>query len=101
MLPLSPSSRLRHLRLDRLDDTWLRKRTEVPELVSLSSDDLAHDTAHDLARASLGQVADDVHFLGGGEGADDFADLKGELFRQSGFVGGVVFEFSVYPKTDR
>ena len=37
-----------NLGLDDIDDSRFSERREVAELVALASDDLAHDTAHDL-----------------------------------------------------
>lgn len=89
------SQPLRNLRLYNLHNPRLRQRTQIPQLVRLARNNLAHDPAHDLPRARFGQVRHDVHLLRRGEGADDFADLDGELLCEGGFVGGVVFEFAV------
>ena len=48
-----------------------------------------------LSGTRLGQIGNDVDFLGGSEGANDLAHLKDELFHQTGFVTGVIFEFTV------
>lgn len=74
------TSRLRgsNLSLDDLDNRGFGERRQITELVTLASDDLAHDTTHDLARASLGQVGDDVDLLGRGKGTDDLANLADE-----------------------
>ncbi len=81
-----------NLGLDDIDDSWLSERRQVTELVTLARDDLAHDTTHDLARASLGQIRDDVDLLGCGEGTDDLADLLNKRLDEAGFVGRVVLE---------
>ena len=80
--------------LDDADDAGLCKGGEIAKLVALASDDLAHDAAHDLAGARLGQVRDDVDLLGSCERTDDFADLESELFGERGFVVGVVGELT-------
>ena len=87
-------SALRDLGLDDLDDGGLGERAEVAELVALAGDDLAHDAAHDLARARLGQVGHDEDLLRRREGPDDLAHLQHELLDEVGFVGGVVLELS-------
>lgn len=89
------SRRLRDLRLNNLHHTRIRQSTQIAQLIRLTRDDLPHDPSHDLPRTRLGKVAHDIHFLRRREGADDFADLDGEFFRERGFVGGVVFEFAV------
>lgn len=89
------SRRLRDLRLNDLHNTRIRQRAQIAQLIRLTRDDLPHDPSHDLPRTGLRKVAHDVHFLRRREGADDFADLDGEFFRERGFVGGVVFEFAV------
>lgn len=81
-------------------------------MISLSSDNFAHDAAHDLsgiddeflgrnkcvftylARACLGEIADDVDLLGGGEGPDDLANLKNEFLNESRLVVRVIGEFT-------
>ena len=80
--------------LDDADDAGLCKGGEIAKLVALASDDLAHDAAHDLAGARLGQVRDDVDLLGRREGADDLAHLEDELLDEAGLVGGVVAELT-------
>ena len=70
------------------------KRAQVTELIRLAGDELPQDTTHDLARARLRQVADEVDFLRCCEGADDLADLEDELFLEHLWVRGVVLEFA-------
>lgn len=54
----------------------------VTKLILLAGENLSQDTAHNLAGARLGQVRDDKDGLGGGKGADAFADLHDELLAQ-------------------
>ena len=46
----APLCRLRDLVLDHVDDARVSDGGQVPELVALASDDLAHDTAHNLIK---------------------------------------------------
>ena len=48
-----------------------------------------------LARASLGQIRDDVDLLGGRKGPDDLADLDDELLHQARLICGVVRELGL------
>jgi hypothetical protein len=89
-----PSRASSHLRLDDVDYTRLRQRRQVAELVALARDDLAHDAPHDLTRARLGQVRDDVDLLGRRERPDDLAHLEDELLDQAGLICGVVLELA-------
>ena len=77
-----------------IDNAWVCKRTQVAELILLAGDELPQDTAHDLARARLRQVPDEVDFLWCCEGTDDLADLEDELLLEDLWVRGVVLEFA-------
>lgn len=83
------------LLLDDIDDARLGDGAEIAQLIAFASDDLAHDTAHDLPGASLGQVADNVDLLGCSEGTNGFADLKNELLHQRSLIIGIVREFAI------
>ncbi len=63
-------------------------------MIALACDDLTHDATHDLARAGLGQVGDNVDLLGRRKGTDDLADLEDELLDKGGFVARVILEFT-------
>ena len=51
--------------------------------------------AADLARPRLRQVRDDEDLLGRGEGADDLANLEGELFQEPALVRPVKLELGL------
>jgi hypothetical protein len=57
----------------------ISKSGSVAELVVLTVDNLSENTSHDLARASLGVVTDEVDALGSSEGTDDLANLQSQL----------------------
>lgn len=80
--------------LDLVHNRGLRKRAEIAQLVALARDDLAHDAAHNFARARLGKVVDDVDLPGRREGTDDFANLEHELLVQTRLVVWVVLELA-------
>jgi hypothetical protein len=80
--------------LDLVYNCGLGERAQITQLITLARNDLAHDTAHNLARARLGKVVHDVDLLGRREGANDFADLEHELLVQTGLVVRVVLEFA-------
>lgn len=80
------------LGLDDFDDGRVFHGAEVTKLITLTGNDLPHDTTHDLSGASLGQIADEVDLLGSSEGTNDFADLQSELLEETRFVVGVVLE---------
>ncbi len=80
--------------LDLVYDCGLGERAQITQLITLARNDLAHDTAHNLARARLRKVVHDVDLLGRREGANDFADLERELLVQTGLVVRVVLEFA-------
>jgi|SRR5712671_3024543 len=67
------------LGLDLIHHSRLGEGAQIAELIALTRDDLAHNAAHDLARARLGQVIDDIYLLGRREGADDLANLECKL----------------------
>ena len=77
-----------------IDDAWVCECAQVTELIRLAGDELPQDTAHDLARARLRQVPNEVDFLRCCEGTDDLADLEDELLHEHLWVRGVVFEFT-------
>ena len=63
---------------------WIETyRSDITKLILLASNDLPQNAAHDLARASLGKITDDVDGLGGSEGTDAAADLEDELLAES------------------
>lgn len=63
-------------------------RRGVTQLVFLAREDLPQNTPHDLAGPGLGQVRNDVHRLGRGEGADALPHLHDELLAER-VVGAV------------
>lgn len=69
--------------LDVLENVGVLERRGVTERV-VARRNLAEKTTHDLARAGLGDRGDNVDLAGGGEGADNLADLDGELLGQLG-----------------
>jgi len=81
------------LGLDLIHHSRLGEGAQIAELIALTRDDLAHNAAHDLARARLGQVIDDIYLLGRREGADDLANLECKLLGQALLVIRVIFEF--------
>jgi hypothetical protein len=72
----------------------LRQRAQIAQLITLACDDLAHDTAHNLAGARLGKVRDDVHLLRRREGADNFANLEHEFLVKTLLVVPVIFKLA-------
>jgi hypothetical protein len=80
--------------LDLIHDGRLSECAEIPQVIAFPCDDLAHDTAHNLARPGLGKVGDDIDPLGRREGADHFADLECELLGQTRLIIRVVFELA-------
>lgn len=56
-------SALGYCGLDLVHDGRLRQRAQIAQLITFACDNLAHDTAHNLARARLGKVVDDVDLL--------------------------------------
>jgi len=74
-----------------LDHARIRQRTSIAKLVLLARQDLAQDTAHDLAAPRLGKVGHNVHGLGRREGSDALAHLDDELLPER--VRGVVAVF--------
>jgi hypothetical protein len=70
-------------------------------LIALASDDLAHNAAHNLARARLGEVVDDVDLPGCRKGTDDLANLEHELLIQTLDIVRVVLEFSDGKENDK
>jgi hypothetical protein len=87
-------STLGNFGLDLIHTARLRYRAQIAKLITLACDDLAHDTAHNLARARLGKVGDDVHLLGHREGADNFTNLKREFLVKSLLIVPVIFKFA-------
>ena len=77
-----------------IHDGRLSKCAEIPQRITFPCDDLAHDAAHNLARAGLGKVGDDVDPLGRRKGANHFADLEYELLGQTRLIIRVVFELA-------
>lgn len=77
--------------LDRLDDilnnTWILQRRNITKLILLTAQNLSQNSAHNLARASLGQVLDDVHALGSSKRPNVLADVQDELLAQLGRGG--------------
>ena len=84
---------LGHCGLDLVHDGRFRKRAQISKLITFARDDLAHDTAHNLARARLGKIVDDVNLLRGREGADSFANLEHEFLVQTHLI--VIFELAM------
>lgn len=58
-------------------------RGDITQLVLLTSQNLAQDAAHDLARSCLGQIGNDMYGLGSSEGADTPADLQDEVLTKT------------------
>ncbi len=54
----------------------------VAQLILLAGENLSQNTAHNLARARLGQVGNDKDGLGRGKGTDALADLHDKLLAQ-------------------
>jgi hypothetical protein len=88
----APSLGFRNLLNQLLDNGWVCERAQVSKLVRLASDKFPQNTAHDLARARLGQVTYKVDLPRRCEGADDFANLEGELLLELGL--GVILVFT-------
>jgi hypothetical protein len=82
------------LGLDLVYHSWLRECAKVAQLVTFARNNLAHDATHDLSRARLGKVGDNVDLLWRREWTNHFADLEHELFGQSSPIVRVVFEFT-------
>lgn len=85
---------LGNLGLDLVHNSRFRECAKVAELVTFARNNLAHNATHDLSRARLGKVGDDVDLLRRSEWTDHFADLERELFGQSCLIVRVVFEFT-------
>ncbi len=56
--------------------------SDITELILLTSENLAQNTAHDLAATGLGQIRNDVDSLGGREGTDALAHLQDEFLAE-------------------
>jgi hypothetical protein len=67
---------------DLLHDTGVTERAHIAQLIFLPRKDLAQDTAHDLARAGLGQVVDNDDTLRCGERTDRATDLEDQFPRE-------------------
>ena len=75
-----------------IDDSRICERAEITELIALTGDNLAHDTAHDLSGSGLGEVWNDEDLLWSGEGPDDLPDLEDELLNKGSLIFGVIGE---------
>ena len=80
--------------LDLIHTARLRYRAQIAKLITLACDDLAHNTAHNLARPRLGKVGDNVHLLGRRERADNFTNLEHEFLVKSLLVVPVIFKIA-------
>ena len=86
-------SALGYCGLDLVHDGRFRQRTQIAQLITFACNNLAHYTAHNLARARLGKVVDDVDLLRCREGADNFANLLHEFLVETRLI--VIFELPV------
>ena len=82
------------LGLDFVHNSRLRECAQVTQLVPFARNNLAHDATHNLSRARLGEVVDDVDPLWRRKWTNHLADLEDELFGESSLIVRVVFEFT-------
>ncbi|MDQ1175421.1 hypothetical protein QE416_000157 [Microbacterium sp. SORGH_AS 421] len=61
--------------------------------------DVAQESAHDLARAGLGQLADDVDVAGAGDGPDLLADPGAQLIAET--LDGVLLQVAALDDDER
>ena len=77
-----------HLGADHAHDGGVGERGGVSDLAALG--DVAEEAAHDLARAGLGELADDVDIAGTGDRADLLSDPGAQFVAQT--LDGVLFQ---------
>ena len=64
---------------DLVDDTRIRQRRRITQLILLTRQNLPENSPHSLAGSRLGQVGDGEDGLGGRERTDGFPDLEDEV----------------------
>jgi len=80
-------------RLDYLfNDTGIRERAYIAQLVLLTSQDLTQNSAHNLARTSLWQIIDNNDALRSCERSNCFADLEDQFLGQLRSSFDIIFQ---------
>lgn len=64
---------------DRVNNRRIRQGRDIPQLILLARQNLSQNAAHNLARASLGQIRHDIDALRGRERSNRLSHLEHQL----------------------